>query len=149
MSQVPLWFERKFDFTFPVEQYPRVRVRLRRTPARLEEMLHGVSREVLIAKPGDNWSAQQHVGHLLDLKSLWMARVEDFLSGGELAQILAAFRAARLCLVDRVWGFQPDLFARSMRHPRLKQPMRLVDHLYPVTEHDDHHWASIWEMING
>jgi hypothetical protein len=27
--------------------------------------------------------------------------------------------------------------------------MRLVDHLYFVAEHDDHHLARIWEMING
>jgi hypothetical protein len=35
-----------------------------------------------------------------------------------------------------------------MLHPRLKQPMRLVDHLYFVVEHDDHHVARIWEMID-
>ena len=73
MSQVPVWFERKFDFTFPVGQYPNVCVRLRGIPARLEEMLRGVSRDVLVAKPGGKWSAQEHAGHLLDLESLWMA----------------------------------------------------------------------------
>jgi hypothetical protein len=26
--------------------------------------------------------------------------------------------------------------------------MRLVDHLYFVAEHDDHHLATIWEMIH-
>jgi uncharacterized damage-inducible protein DinB len=168
MSQVPAWFERKFDFTFPVEQFPNLCIRLRGTPARLEEMLHGVSRDVLVSKPGDNWSAQEHVGHLFDLESLWMDRVDDFLTGGEtltvadlsnrkthetkhnnrnLADILTDFRAARLSLVDRVGKFEPALFARSMVHPRLKQPMRLVDHLYFVAEHDDHHLAKIWEMI--
>jgi hypothetical protein len=25
--------------------------------------------------------------------------------------------------------------------------MRLVDHLYFVAEHDDHHLARIWELI--
>jgi len=25
--------------------------------------------------------------------------------------------------------------------------MRLVDHLYFVAEHDDHHLAKIWELI--
>jgi len=83
MSQIPAWFGRKFDFTFPVEQYPNLCVRLRGTPARLEEILRGVSRGVLLAKAGDNWSAQEHAGHLLDLESLWMARVDDFVRGGE------------------------------------------------------------------
>jgi uncharacterized damage-inducible protein DinB len=170
MSQVPAWFERKFDFTLTVEQHPNLCVRLRGTPARLEEIVGGVSRDVLLRKPGGMWSAQEHAGHLLDLEPLWMARVDDFLAGRgiltaadlsnrktheanhntrESTEILAEFRAARLRLVDRVGKFQPALFARSMLHPRLKQPMRLVDHLYFVAEHDDHHLARIWEMINS
>jgi hypothetical protein len=43
MSQVPLWFERKFEFSFPVELLPNLRARLRGTPARLEEALRGRS----------------------------------------------------------------------------------------------------------
>lgn len=169
MSQVPVWFERKFDFTFPMEQYPGVCVRLRGAPARLEEILRDVPRDVLLDKPGDKWSAQEHAGHLLDLEPLWMARVDDFLSDRDtltvadlsnrrtheanhnargLGEILADFRAARVRLVDRVVKFEPALFARFLLHPRLKQPMRLVDHLYFVAEHDDHHLARIWEMIN-
>jgi len=169
MSQVPVWFERKFDFTFPVEHYPNLCVRLRGTPARLEEILRGVPQDVLLDKPADKWSPQEHAGHLLDLESLWMARVDDFLAGGdtltvadlsnrktheanhntrELTEILAEFRSARLRLVNRVGKFQSVLFARSMLHPRLKQPMRLADHLYFVAEHDDHHLARIWEMLN-
>ena len=35
MSQVPIWFERKFEFSFPVELLPNLCARLRRTPARL------------------------------------------------------------------------------------------------------------------
>jgi hypothetical protein len=170
MSQVPVWFERKFDFTFPAEQYPNVCVRLRGTPARMDEMLRGVSRELLLAKPADKWSAQEHAGHLLDLEPLWMARMDDFLADGstltvadltnrktheanhnrrELIEILADFRGARFRLLDRVGTFEPALFSRSLVHPRLKQPMRLVDHLYFVAEHDDHHLARIWELING
>ena len=169
MSQVPVWFERKFAFTFPVEQYPNLCVRLRGTPARLEEMVRGVPREALVRKPGDKWSAQEHAGHLLDLESLWMARVDDFLVSGdtltaadlsnrktheanhnarELLEILAEFRRSRLRLVDRLATFQPDLFARSKLHPRLNEPMRLADHLYFAAEHDDHHLAKIWELIS-
>lgn len=169
MSHVPVWFERKFDFTFPVERYPNLCIRLRGAPPRLEEIFRGISHDVLLSKPGGKWSAQEHAGHLLDLESLWLARVDDFLTDGdtltvadlsnrktheanhntrELTEILAEFRTARLRLVDRVGKFQPILFARSMLHPRLEQPMRLVDHLYFVAEHDDHHLARIWEMIN-
>jgi|SRR5438105_3936949 len=80
-TQVPVWFERKFDFTFPVEHYPNLCIRLRGGPARLEEMLRGVPHDdVLVSKPGDKWSPQEHAGHLLDLKPLWMARADDFLT---------------------------------------------------------------------
>jgi hypothetical protein len=41
------------------------------------------------------------------------------------------------------------IFARAALHPRLKTPMRLVDHLYFVAEHDDHHLAYIWGVINA
>jgi len=169
MSQVPPWFERKFDFTFPVEQYPNLCIRLRGTPARLEEMLGGAARDVLLSKREDRWSAQEHAGHLLDLESLWTACVDDFLAGGNaltvadlsnrktheanhnsrnLTEILTQFRTARLDFVDRLANFEPAVFARTALHPRLKQPMRLVDHLYFVAEHDDHHLAMIWELIN-
>ena len=67
----------------------------------------------------------------------------------ELEEILAEFRAARFGLVDRGGKFQPAVFGRSMLHPRLKQPIRLVDHLYFVAEHDDHHLAKIWEIISA
>jgi len=167
MSQVANWFERKFEFSFPVELYPNLCVRLRGTPARMEELLRGRSCEVLTKKPQEKWSAQEHAGHLLDLESLWMARAEDYLAGRSeltvadlsnrgtdeanhnaraIAEILADFRTARLRLVNRVGGLEPALFARAMLHPRLKKPMRLVDHLYFVAEHDDHHLAKIWEL---
>ena len=45
-------------------------------------------------------------------------------------------------------AFHTDFtFDRSMLHPRLQQPMRLVDHLCFVAEHDDHHLARIWELL--
>lgn len=168
-STVPPWFGRKFHFTFPAEQYPNVCVRLWGTPARLEEILRKVTTDVLIGKPQEKWSAQEHVGHLLDLEPLWMARVDDFLANRDtlavadlsnrktheanhnaqqLAEILAGFRKARLCLVERLGTLEADVLGRTILHPRLKQPMRLVDHLYFVAEHDDHHLAKIWELID-
>jgi uncharacterized damage-inducible protein DinB len=168
MSQVPLWFERKFEFSFPVELWPNVCARLRGTPARLEEALRGCAREVLIRKVEGQWSAQEHAGHLLDLEALWMARAGDYEAGSEqltvadlrnrktdeadynarpLEQILREFRAARGRLLKRVDELDASLFARSIPHPRLKTPMRLVDHLYFVAEHDDHHLARIWELV--
>ena len=83
MSEIQKWFERKFDLSFPVELYPNVLARLRGAPARLEELVRTVPKEVLTRKPGDGWSAQEHAGHLLDLEPLWLARVDDYLAGVE------------------------------------------------------------------
>jgi len=168
MTQVAKWFDRKFEFNFPVELYPSLIMRLRGTPARLEETLRNCPRERLLHKPDGKWSAQEHAGHLLTLESLWLARVEDYVAGSEilsvtdlsnrptdeanynakdLAEILRNFRSARRKLVDRAFALEPALFSRSIPHPRLKQPMRLADHLFFAAEHDDHHLAKIWELL--
>jgi uncharacterized damage-inducible protein DinB len=168
MSQVPNWFERKFEFSFPVELYPNLCIRLRGTPARLEEILRAYPRERLVHRVEEKWSTQEHAGHLLDLEPLWMTRVEDYLAGNveltaadlsnrktheaghhqsRIEDILADFRTSRLRLVDQVGGLEAALFTRSIPHPRLKKPFRLVDHLYFVAEHDDHHLARIWELL--
>jgi uncharacterized damage-inducible protein DinB len=170
MSQVPIWFDRKFEFSFPVDLHPNLCARLRGTPARLEEALRGHSHKLLTRKPQEKWSAQEHAGHLLDLEPLWLARVDDYVAAnaqltatdlknrktdeanynaGPLEQVLAEFRAARERLLKRVDELDASLFARAIPHPRLKMPMRLVDHLYFVAEHDDHHLARIWELANA
>jgi uncharacterized damage-inducible protein DinB len=170
MSQVTVWFERKFDFTFPVQLRPNLCARLRGTPARLEEVLGNCSDSVLIRKAQETWSAQEHAGHLLDLEPLWLARVEDYVTASDeltptdlsnrithdanhnarlLEHLLAEFRSARAVLLKRVDRLDSSLFAQAIPHPRLKTPMRLVDHLYFVAEHDDHHLARIWELIHS
>ncbi len=170
MSQLTVWFERRFEFSFPVELHPNLCARLRGTPARLEEVLAGRSHPILTLKAQGKWSAQEHAGHLLDLEPLWLARVEDYVAANHqltatdlanrktddanhnarpLQQILAEFRAARGILLKRVDELNPSLFAQAIPHPRLKTPMRLVDHLCFVAEHDDHHLARIWELVNA
>lgn len=171
MSRVSPWFERKFDFSFPVELLPNLCARLCGTAARLEETLRGRSHKILIRKVQEKWSAQEQAGHLLDLEPLWLARVGDYVAASNqltvadlknrktdeanynarpLEQILTEFRAAREILLKRVGELDASLFAsRAIPHPRLKTPMRLVDHLYFVAEHDDHHLARIWELVNA
>src|ERR1700751_748739 len=144
MSQVPAWLERKFEFSFPLELLPNLCARLRGTPARIEELLQGRSHQILTTKVAGKWSAQEHAGHLLDLEPLWLARVEDFVTrrpeltvadlsnrktdeanhnARPTAEILIAFREARLKLLNRVRGLDTATFSRSLLHPRLKKPM--------------------------
>ncbi|HEY1800997.1 MAG TPA: DinB family protein [Terriglobales bacterium] len=167
MSQVPRWFERKFDLSFPAEMYPNLCARLRGTPARIEELARSIPREILVRKAGESWSAQENAGHLFDLEHLWLARTEDYVNGSEtltatdlanrktgeanynarrIEDILADFRKTRNKLMQRLEGLEANLYTRTALHPRLKTPMRLVDHLYFVAEHDDHHLACIWKL---
>ncbi len=170
MNRAPIWFERKFEFTFPVDLYPNLCARLRGTPARLEEVIRGAPLDFRVRKPGGKWSAQEHAGHLLDLEPLWMTRVDDYLTEASIlavadlsnrktdeaqhnqrpiGEILGEFRSARSRLVSRVEKVDPAIFARAIVHPRLKTPMRLVDHLYFAAEHDDHHLAHIWGLVDA
>jgi len=131
MSTVSRWYERQFEFTFPPDVYPNLCARLRGTPARLEELVRGRALAMLTRKPEEKWSAQEHIGHLLDLEPLWVKRVEDFVRGGpelsatdlsnrktheanynaqSLEKILADFRAARALLVERTEELDPALF---------------------------------------
>jgi len=170
MSQVPIWFERRFEFSFPVELHPNLSTRLRGTPARLEEALRGRSRKILSGKWKKSGQLKSTPVICLDLEPLWVARVGDYVVASNqltaadlknrktdeanhnarpLEQILGEFRAASERLLKRVDELDPSLFARAIPHPRLKTPMRLVDHLYFVAEHDDHHLARIWELVNA
>jgi len=164
------WFERKFEFSFPVELYPNLCVRLRGTPARVEEMLNGVPRDRLVARRDEKWTIQEQVGHLLDLESLWSARVDDFIEAQPqltaadlqnrktheanhnargIAELLREFRTARTALVTKLDSLDHAVFSQTLLQPRLQQPLRLVDHLYFVAEHDDHHLAKIWAALHS
>jgi hypothetical protein len=51
-----------------VEQHPNLCGRLRGAPARLVEVVGGATRDLLVTKPAQLWSAQEHAGHLLHLE---------------------------------------------------------------------------------
>lgn len=161
------WTERRFDFDFAVGLYPNILARFRGTPARLEDAVRGLSRERLIAKPDGKWSIQENAGHLLDEEDLFSKRLHEYLAGaevltpapylprelthndGNIESILTSFHAARERQVERLTRLRPDHYARTAWHGRLKVQMRLVDHLLFIAEHDDHHLARIWELLES
>lgn len=162
------WFERRFTFDLPVTAAPGLLERLRGTPARLEERLRAVAVSRLTRRPGPHWSIQENVGHLGDLEPLWLARVGDFRAGKELltvadlqnrrtheaghndrplGDLLREFRLARAELMIHLEACGGDDWLRSSLHPRLRTPMRLLDHAYFAAEHDDHHLATITDLL--
>ncbi|HEY9402479.1 MAG TPA: DinB family protein [Pyrinomonadaceae bacterium] len=163
-----IWFERKFTLDLPLGMYPNVLERVRGTPARLEDRLLKLPREVLTRRVGDNWSMQEQAGHLLDLGALDIGRLEDYAAGLEtlrpadlgnrktheaghnadsIENILASFRAERGEFVRRLDEFDMEFVARTALHPRLQVPMRVIDFAYFIAEHDDHHLARISELL--
>ncbi len=161
------WFERKFDFGFPAARYPDIIERLRGTPVRIEEMLGSFPTEILTRRAGATWSIQENVGHLLDLEPLWYGRLADILAGTETMReadltnratheadqnaasidtLMKSFRRERQAFVTRLDQLDPQAFSRSAIHPRLLQPMRLVDLCLFTADHDDYHLARMTEL---
>src|SRR6476619_7585308 len=77
------WIKRQFSFELPLGMYGNVVERVRGTPARLEDLTRGLSRDVLTKREGDKWSIQEQAGHLLDLEGLGKNRLDDFEAGRE------------------------------------------------------------------
>jgi uncharacterized damage-inducible protein DinB len=162
--EMETWFQRSFDFALPASRFPSLLERLRGTPARLDERTRNVSAERLTRAHPGRWSAQENVGHLVDLEALWLRRAQQYFAGeSELAPadpsnrtttdanhnarnveyLLSRFRAARVDLVRMVTNADDTIVTRTAVHPRLKRDLRLIDHLEFIAEHDDHHLAII------
>ena len=164
------WLERRFDTVLPLEEFPNLLERLRGMPARVEDRLHRADPERLAARDGESWSVLETVGHLLQVESLWAARLDDFEAGlpemtparfeswrvGEAQfnrraarDLCAAFRMARGQLVDRLERLDDSVLQVVSRHPRLDRPMRLVDLMLFIAEHDDHHMVTVTERLKA
>ena len=166
ITQTP-WFERKFDFNFPVGLFPVIIERLEGTLPGVAAMTKNKSEESLTRKPNGEWSAKEQLGHLYDLEELWYGRTEDFLAGKEMLraadlrntktheaghnkktieELIEQFSSARNKLIDKVKDVNEATASLTALHPRLQTPMRLIDHLFFIAEHDDHHLAVIREV---
>jgi uncharacterized damage-inducible protein DinB len=161
------WTDRQFTFNLPEDLFPVVIERLRGTPARIEDKVRSLSPDVLTHRDGDAWSIQEHIGHLLDLDELHDARLDDFLAGvpvlraaditnrktheadhnrRPIANLLTDFRRKRERFVARLDAWDPGLVSLTAIHPRLQQPMRVIDMAFFTAEHDDHHLARMTEL---
>jgi uncharacterized damage-inducible protein DinB len=167
MKRMP-WIQRKFIFDEPLTMFPGVLERLRGTPARIEDRIRGIASDLLLRRDGDAWSIQENIGHLIEVEALWHGRLDDFANGLEtlraadmenrrtyaadynaksLEEVLKEFRTERGLLVTRLEQLDDSAIGRTAHHPRLNQPMRILDMMLFIAEHDDHHLARISELI--
>lgn len=164
------WTERQFDFNFPVEKWPDLLERVRGTPARVETMLAGIDEALLIQTDGAGWSIKQNLGHLIDLGYLPLGRIDQILAGEKtlmgadmtnahtnnanhnatpILDLLEKFRVERAHLVRRFEALAQSDWSKAAMHPRIQQPMRIVDIAYFDSEHDDYHLARMRYLMNS
>jgi uncharacterized damage-inducible protein DinB len=161
------WFDRKFDLGLSADAGPELLERLRQTSERLAEAVRSLPAEVLTRRRDGKWSIQENLGHLYDLEALWETRLDDYDNGAtelhpadlenrktheaahndrRIGDLLANFTAVRGRIVERLARMSEAELARTALHPRLKQPMSVVDLCFFVAEHDDHHLRTIEEF---
>jgi len=166
MNDVPIvglqWTDRTWTFSVPVGVFLTLLERLRGAPVRalncwlLLEALAAV-------RVNGSWSAKQHIGHLVDLHELDEQRLREFINRAAILSpadptnlrtehaghdktptsvILHRFRFRREALVERMESLSTEDVVVVATHPRLGQPFRLIDWVYFIAEHDDHHLAA-------
>ena len=162
------WLDRKFVFDLPLGAFPLLLERLRGAPVRTKELVRGLPEQMLATRVNDKWSVKEHLGHLADLESLDGRRLSEFLNHAEvlskadtenrateiaghrsvpIVEIIRKLTAGREALVNRLEELKVDQVAIVAIHPRLQKPMRLLDWMYFVAEHDDHHLALARRVI--
>lgn len=155
------WTKRTFEVEWPVQLMPALLERLRGTPPRASALL-GEFTDAQVRHARDGWSALEHIGHLDDLHALDTRRLDEFLarvpvlSAADMtnratyeakhndrltAELVESFRTRRASFVHRLEDLTEEEAGIASGHPRLRRPLRLVDWLYFVAEHDDHHLA--------
>lgn len=161
------WFERSFPSVSNV-LFPVIMERLEGTIARLREKTSDISGEILTPKAGRDWSVQEHIGHLMDLEPLWIGRISDIKEGREylreadlsnqktfqarhndrpVEQVTADFEKLRKHMIKDLSALTMEDLEKSSLHPRLKTPMKIIDLMNFVAEHDDHHLAFCSKLI--
>lgn len=164
------WFDRKFDFSKLNTTPEGLMERLRSTPLRLEALVETLTPAQLTQQFDGKWSVQENIGHLNDLEPLWLGRIEDIAAGAEtmrpadlentktheaehdelpMEKLLLEFKTNRQRLVQACEENYDLLLSASAKHPRLGTPMRMVDLMYFVAEHDDHHIATVRHLVWG
>jgi uncharacterized damage-inducible protein DinB len=162
------WFERKFNFSYTENIFPCLLERLGGTPLRVAHKLTGTGGPAMTAKPDGKWSVLEQVGHLADVEPLWQQRIRDFLAGAETLtaadlqnrktheaghnarsakELIDRFAAERSKTLSMLHDIDEAGAFRTALHPRLRTPMRLMDHALFVAEHDDHHLAHITHLL--
>jgi uncharacterized damage-inducible protein DinB len=159
-----LWFERTFQFGYPVGMLPFFLERLEGTRTRIEAKVRGLSEEMLSRQMDGKWSIKQHIGHLAEVDEVALRRLDEMVEGipvlspavfetqqdynrQPVKEVLQYFVDNRARNIARYRVICESEYTKGSLHPRLKVMMNPVDLAYFDAEHDDHHLVSISEII--
>ncbi|MCW8309963.1 DinB family protein [Sphingobacterium sp. InxBP1] len=162
------WFDRQFDSNTSSEYFDEFLKRLEHFPTVLKKLLKSCPAEVSTRKMGGKWSVNENIGHLILLEDLWRIRFRDIKEGKpdmspadlnntatdqssfnnmpveELIKHLVSEREKTIAMLRKLSG--EELLKTSM-HPRLQQPMNIIDLMHFVAEHDLHHVYAIQSIM--
>jgi len=169
MRPVP-WSQRELSFGRGLDELPVLMERARGTPHRLRALLQHRSPEALSLRLSGTWSVMEHLGHLIVLQDRFEERVTDFelrrtrlcvidLSDQErmlagqrvrsLGDVLEELHLKRKAFLRRVERLSRASLLHVASHPCKDRPMRPMDMLLWIAEHDDHHLATMRGLLSG
>lgn len=161
------WFDRKFDFSFGNELFPLLLERMENNIEKTKFHLDRLNKLEFDIKPNGKWSVKEHIGHLKILEPLWLKRLQEIRDKKEcmtpadlnntatdeanfnqfnIEHIFHGFIKERVKTLEFLKTCQLEDLNYALYHPRLKQPMRIIDLMYFVAEHDDHHLKAILQI---
>ena len=157
------WIDRKFFFDLPTSAFPELLQRLESMPDTARRICEFASDSALSRKNAGRWSAKEHFGHLDDLSSVDEKRLHDYLRNAPTlspadvtnpkteaanhnarpwAEIIELLTENRLRLARQLAQLTQEQLVRTALHLRLQQEMRVIDWMWFLAEHDDHHIAA-------
>lgn len=164
------WVNRKFNLDLPSGWLLNVLTRLDGVSVRLEKITSNLSNQQLSSQLNDKWSIKEHIGHLIDLEELHIGRIQDFIDRKEILRaadmsnkktyaanhnerpihdLMDKFKSKRDQFIHSLRSLDDDTQEFVATHPRLNVPMRVVDMAFFTAEHDDHHIASIYKILES
>jgi hypothetical protein len=164
------WTDRKFSFNIPAGWMFNILERLSGTAIRIKELTKILTVTQLEIQPEGKWSIKEHIGHLTDLEDLHEGRLDDFVFRTEILRpadmdnvktedanhnentiqhLISDFSIKRNRLIRRFHKLDNLTQQFESMHPRLKVLMKPVDMAFFIAEHDDHHLASMREIVNA
>lgn len=164
------WFDRIFEPIADHTILPDLIERLEGTGLRIERKIEIHGKSYMQGTANNKWSIKEEIGHLGDLEPLWLERTlqikkneadlvpadldntkteEATHDAKKIKDLIVIFSKQREVLINALRGFEEEQMHFTCKHPRLGTAMRIVDLANFVAEHDDHHLATMHDLLSN